>query len=166
MKELPLTNGGVALVDDQDYDLVSRNSWYQWRHGGIAYAARSISASSGRKTVLLMHRYLLGIQSGQGRGTCVEHRDKNGLNNQRANLRICHQRDAVRNQRMRAGAKSSRFRGVYWHKKDRKWAAGIKLQCKTQHLGRFESEEAAAAAYDAAATKYFGEFARLNGNCA
>lgn len=160
MRQIQLTNGPIALVDDGDFELVSQWKW--WKDG--RYAVRNLPlaewlARGGRGVPrrLLMHRVILNAPPGQD----IDHRDGNGLNNTRANLRFCNDSQNQANRvRLRPG-RSSRYRGVTLHPTG-KWQASIKVQLRVIYLGLFASEEAAARAYDAAAVKHFGDFARPN----
>ncbi len=107
-----------------------------------------------------MHRFILGLCDGQR----CDHKDNNGLNNQRSNLRIA---TAGQNQhnsgcRKYKGMRSSRFKGVHWAKNARKWLAQITANRKHYHLGLFENEEDAARAYDRKALELHGDFAKTN----
>jgi hypothetical protein len=90
-----------------------------------------------------------------------DHRDGDGLNNTRANLRSATRSQNAMNRRKQKGT-SSRFKGVSWNKREQKWKVKIMFNCRVINLGSFDSEKAAARTYDAAAKKYFGEFAKLN----
>jgi len=92
----------------------------------------------------------------------VDHKDGNGLNNRKANLRLCtnSQNQANRNGTQRNN--TSGFNGVTWSKHDKKWRAKIMLNKKRVHLGGYYTAAEAANAYDKAAIKLFGEFARVN----
>jgi len=89
----------------------------------------------------------------------VDHKDGDGLNNQRSNLRRSSALQNSQNQRLSRRNKSG-FKGVFF--KGPKWMASIRMNGRSTHLGMFDSAEAAALAYDAAAAAAFGEFARLN----
>lgn len=106
-----------------------------------------------------MHRLILGLQLGDKRE--CDHRDGNGLNNQRSNLRVC-----TRAQNNRSGRKlrggTSKYKGVCWHRHRHKWMSYIRLNGKQTFLGYFNLEADAARTYDVAALKYFGEFALTN----
>ena len=153
--EVPISRGMVALVDDQDLELVSRYSWTAKLDHLVWYATTHARHSDNRRYVLLMHRLIL---PGVAR---IDHRNGNGLDNRRENLRPCTVRQNTRNQRPHTNS-SSRFLGVCWHKRDGVWQAAIKPDGKNIHLGSFRSETDAARAYDVAASRYYGEFARLN----
>lgn len=158
--EIPLTNGMVALVDAQDFERLSQYSWRARKGskpGGpeLYYASRRVPSAAGRGPEIHMHHDLLGPG-------LVDHKDGNGLNNQRSNLRHCTQSQNLANARFGSKGKTSRFRGVSFHRAKGRWQAQSKLNQKKVHLGRFVSEEEAARAYDNFAREHFGEFARLN----
>ena len=159
MKEIPLSQGKIALVDDQDFETLSRRKWYAWRYtlkSRVAwYAMRGLYREDGSHQIIGMHRAILpGVAQ-------VDHIDGDGLNNQRANLRPATPAQNQQNGFKRAGC-SSRFKGVSWDGSRNKWKAQIGINYCVRNLGWFETEEAAARAYDAAAQECFGEFARLN----
>jgi len=160
-REIPLTKGHVAIVDADDYPLVSAHKWRaneKYRVDGAlcVHAMRTIKVD-GKETAQFLHRLLMNAPS----GAQVDHIDGNGLNNTRANLRLCTNAENGRNRRIQTNG-SSRFKGVGWHKKDRKWSARIKVNGKLIWLGCFADEMSAAKAYDAAAETHFGAFARKN----
>ena len=158
MKRIPLTHGKFALVDDGDYEDLSQFRWFADRGRNTFYAARNIRV--GKKQIIeRMHRRVLGLKFGDGR--IADHKDENGLNNQRDNLRIATKAENGRNQKVRCD-NTSGFRGVYWQRRDGKWQAQIKVDSREIYLGLFHSPMVAALAYNAAAIKYFGEFANLN----
>jgi hypothetical protein len=94
-------------------------------------------------------------------GMIVDHRDGDGLNNQRENLRLCTHSQNMQNRRLQRNNRSG-YKGVYWIKAQGVWAARITVNRVPINLGRFDTAEQAARAYDEAALKYHGEFARLN----
>lgn len=154
MRIIPLTQGKVAIVDDSDFDWLNQWKWCAFSNysGGKRYAIRSASPK------LLIHRLILSPPKGYE----SDHIDGDGLNNQRVNLRVC---TTSQNQQNRINQKGiSQFKGVSWHKLTGKWQVRICLNGKFLHIGLFNSEIDAAKAYDSAALKYFGEFARLNLN--
>lgn len=149
-----LTNGGHVLVDMADYEAVSARTWRgksdAW---GNTYA---ISREPGGKD-LRMHRLLAGAEKGQ----IVDHKDGNTLNNCRSNLRICTNAENVRNSKPYRSEAGRRLKGIT-QRPSGKWRAQIMFERKKIVLGQFPDPESAARAYDAAATRLFGEFARLN----
>jgi hypothetical protein len=159
-KALPLTQGRVALVDDADYPALSAWKWTYLPHrSGTGYAVRW-TRRDGRRRTIYLHRQLTGaIPPWQ-----VDHRDGDGLNNQRANLRVCAQSHNFANRARLPASKRSRFRGVSSSRRPggRPWRASAKVGGVTVHLGSFATEEAAARAYDAFARRVWGEFARTN----
>lgn len=105
-----------------------------------------------------MHRAILGINS----KTKVDHKDGDGLNNQRQNIRVATTSQNGGNRRKQAKPTSSKFKGVCWHKRDKVWQVMIMANGKYTYVGFFQSEVEAAMAYNKAATSLFGEFAHLN----
>lgn len=150
---IPLTQGRFAIVDAEDYEEISQHKWHVMKCRRSEYAARY---STSRKHIL-MHRVLLGAPA----GLVVDHRDGNGLNNRKSNLRLCTHQENTYNQRPRLGG-TSRFRGVCWHKAIKKYIALIQKDGKRYSLGCFADEIEAAVAYDIKAMELFGEFAYLN----
>jgi hypothetical protein len=154
--------GRVALVDDEDYDLVMQYTWHVLEEirGARTYGpyARTNVYLGGRRRTIGMHKLITGWPQ-------TDHADRNGLNNQRSNLRPATTIQNTHNQRPQTG-RSSAFKGVRWHpgKTERggRWAAAIKLNGTVHYLGHFLSEEDAARAYDAAARELHGEFAYTN----
>lgn len=155
-KEIPLSQGKVALVDDADFDHLSQWKWHVRRQGEQWYASRNVHRADGRRTTLNMHRAI--VDAGELE---VDHIDGNGLNNVRANLRVCTPDQNKRNVLLRSVA-TGRFKGVTPRKSKGDWQARISINGKKKHLGVFADEIDAAKAYDAAARVHYGEYARLN----
>ena len=157
-----IARGRVALVDDEDYELVSQRTWHvveQIRRPGRRpagpYARTGIYHPADRRTTTLaMHVLITGIRTG------IDHVNGDGLDNQRHNLRPAGQSLNTANMRPYAVSTSSRFKGVRRHKEG-KWEARIRVG-RPIYLGLFSDEEDAARAYDAAAIAAWGEFARPN----
>lgn len=157
MKEIELTKGQVALVDDLDYIILSAWKWVASKNGNTFYALRHFM-EGGKKHKIYMHRYLMGETD---KKVFIDHRDRNGLNNQRDNLRVCTKAQNYAN-RNKAKNCSSKYVGVSWHKKSGKWAVMLCKDYKPIYIGLFTSEEAAAKAYNEAAIRIHGEFATTN----
>ena len=151
MIEIPLTNGGVARIDDADLHLVSLYRWRKYRNKRATYAQSGQSPA-----LILMHRLILGAP----KGVMVDHADRDGLNNTRENIRFCSNAENMMNIGKMSG--SSKFKGVSWHTKVSKWRVTIRRDGCTTELGEFENEIAAAKQYDRAARIFFGKFARTN----
>lgn len=165
MREIPLTQGKVALVDDSDFEWLSQWKWnaepHQTKSGiqEIWYAKRLIyTGVHSRSIKVYMHRFLLGISDFR---TKVDHRDSDGLNNQRYNLRQSTNSQNSANSR-KSLRNTSGFKGVHWYKPCSKWQAQIRCGPRRFHLGYFANKVDAARAYNEAALHYFGDFARLN----
>lgn len=156
MKRIPLTRGKFAIVDDEDYEWLNQWKWYAQKHHRTWYAKRAILKNGKLKTIY-MHRQIVNAQKGQE----TDHKDGNGLHNQRSNLRFCTGSQNQMNKKMQKNC-SSEFKGVYLGNRLKRWRARIFLNKKQFHLGYFDKEKDAAKAYNKVAKKYFGEFARLN----
>lgn len=152
ISEIPLTQGMVAVVDEEDYSYLSQWNWCVLKVEKLCYAVRNI-----KDGVILMHRQLLNAPKGKE----IDHKDGDGLNNCRSNLRICNHQQNHYNLRNQVNT-SSIYKGVYWDKDKHKWRASLKVEGKIKRLGRFKDEVLAALAYNQAATRYHGEYARLN----
>lgn len=146
---------GVARVDDEDYPLVASRSWCLSSSptSTVLYAVTGRRVA-GKSRNIKMHHLITGAVG-------IDHIDGNGLNNQRANLRVATKSQNGANRGAVAGT-SSQYKGVVWYKRDSCWQAAIRFENRNRHLGYFADELAAALAYDAAARSLFGEFARPN----
>jgi hypothetical protein len=151
MRELPLTDGSVAVVDDDTYERAAR---YRWGISTEGYVRRKTSA--GRNKEVVLHKI---VMPGVAR---VDHRNGDKRDNRRENLRAATSAQNAQNQGKRKTATSSRFKGVTRHRTAEKWQAGITVNGRFRYLGLFTSEESAALAYDSAALAAWGDFARLN----
>lgn len=173
MKLVPLNKGLFAQVDDEDFERVSEYRWSisSRKSSSILYAVHTNQDNRS----ISMHRFIMGCKNRDGK--LVDHKDRNGLNNQKSNLRFCTHSENMSNRSSHKGS-TSKYLGVYrqiikakrFKKKLNKetvsvyysWASRITVNKKHISLGNFRKEEDAAKAYDAAARKYHGEFASLN----
>lgn len=158
-KEIELSQGKVALVDDEDFDILNRYKWYAYQEkSGHWYVKRTPSINGKRVPEQKMHRVILGLQPGDKIQT--DHINHNGLDNRRENLRKCTHAENQYNQRIRQH--SSRYKGVSWDERRGKWIAQIRINGGNEYLGCFNDEDNAAKAYNLVAIGYFGGFANLN----
>ena len=162
VREIPLTQSQVAIVDDEDYDRLAQHRWWLRRSGRerkALYAVRHRRMGKWNYETLTIHAELMGRNG-------VDHINGDGLDNRRCNLRLATQRQNSANVRPRTQnlgrPVTSQFKGVGFHKKGQKWRAYIGIDGKQSHLGLFQNEIDAALAYNAAAKIHYGEFARLN----
>lgn len=160
MKKIKLTQGQFALVDDRDYEWLSQWKWYARKTYSSFYAARmaSVKENIGKK-MIHMHREILGISNLPN--IIPDHIDNNGLNNQRHNLRIAGFSENMANRRSFKNS-TSKYLGVSWYKESKKWRTTIQKNKKFKHIGLFNNETDAALAYNNAALKIHGQFAKLN----
>jgi hypothetical protein len=156
MKKIKLTQGKFAIVDDEDFEFLNQFKWYAKRDRTTFYAVRN-GGKRPNRVMVQMHRVIMNCPDIMA----VDHLDSNGLNNQKSNLRVCTEADNHRNQKMPSN-NTSGYKGVVWHESTKRFTAQICVNSKQIYLGSFGVGEEAAKAYDDAAIKYRGEFARLN----
>lgn len=154
MKQIPLTQGKIALVDDEDYETVNQYKWFAMavRRKNVVrywYAATKF----GRKNVS-MHRLLMGID-----GPLVDHKNHDTLDNRRSNLRHATRAQNNQNQRLSTRNKSG-YKGVIWHKN--RWEVYLRLNGQSRFVGSSTNKEEAAEIYNHHALLHYGEFALLN----
>jgi hypothetical protein len=152
MKTIPLSKGLFATVDDEDFESLGLVKWSaQIKDNERAYAIRGTGESR-----IVMHRYILGISD---KSIHVDHRDGNGLNNCRSNLRTCTPAQNVMNRR-KLRSTSSKYKGVTVRGK--RYESAIQFKGKNIYLGTFTHEYEAAEIYNRKAIELFGEFASIN----
>ena len=149
VQRILLTNGMVAYVDAADYEELSR---YTWHFASGGYAGRYEN-----RTLILMHRQIMSPPEGMQ----VDHIHHNRLDNTRVHLRVCTASENARN-RSKRGCASSRYFGVTYNKRRKKWLASLKVEGRVREVGFSYDEKEAARAHDYAAVRYFGDYARLN----
>lgn len=161
MKEIKLTQNQVALVDDEDFDYLNQWKWFAMHNNRKGrkhwYVGRNSPMVDGIRRTIRMHRLIMNVKEEME----IDHKNGNGLDNCRSNLRICLPIENTRNQRLRSD-NASGFKGVCWNKEAKKFTASIGLNRKRQHIGYFCSALEAAKAYNETAKKLHGEFALLN----
>ena len=151
-KLIPLTQGKFAIVDAEDFDQLSQYKWQAKKDKTTFYAVRSEKG-----TTIKMHRQILNAP----KGLCCDHKNHNGLDNRRSNLRLCTNAQNQYNQRPRNSG-SSRYKGVCRQRGRKRWQAEIGFEGRLIHIGCYDYEIDAAIAYDDMAVELFGEFACLN----
>lgn len=156
-REIPLTQGKVAIVDDADFDWLNQWKWFNASKRSPR-AARNVPSQHRRQQMIYMHRVIMNASSDQ----IVDHINGDALDNRRSNLRIATLAENNRNRKRNSTNQSSNFKGVNFHKRDKRWTASIGHNGQSIYLGEFDKEIDAAAAYNDAARELFGEFARLN----
>lgn len=156
-REIPLTQGKVAIVDDEDYEVLSQFKWHAWKSpGGHWYAKRKMQVN-GRPASVSLQNFLMKPSD----GLLVDHVNHNGLDNRRTNLRPCTSQQNKWNNRAYSTNKSG-LKGVMWVSSRARWHAVISSNGQRHRLGTFMTAEEAARAYDAAARIHHGQFACLN----
>lgn len=158
---IKLTQNKMALVDEEEVELLSQFSWSAVypNSSGKWYAMAYMGGGRSNMQLVLMHRFLLGLSTGDPRQ--CDHIDGSGLNNTKSNLRIATPAQNSYNKAKQRNC-SSEYKGVTWFNRDGKWKAQIMKQGTNYHLGYFVDELEAALAYDSKAKELFGEYARTN----
>jgi len=161
-KLLPLSQNKFAIVDADDYHRLSKYKWCVSKTPHTNYAMRRtkgkrINGKRVKRKTILMHRFIINAP----RRLVVDHINHNGLDNRKANLRLCTRAENSRNRRSLVN-KSSRYKGVSYDKERKLFIACIRCKGKKYFLGRFKSEIKAAKAYDKKARELFGVYAFLN----
>lgn len=155
-KEIPLTRGLVAIVDDEDFEELNLHKWYAMKMYDRYYARRNVVIGN-KKSYFLMHRFIIKAKVNQ----LVDHKNNNSLDNRKENLRTCSHSENMRNSKKRK-QNTSGYKGVYFEKNKNIYSAEVKFGGKRVYRKRFKTGIEAAKAYNEAALKYHGEFALLN----
>lgn len=154
--KIELTRGNQSIIDSEDYTRISNFRWFLTTNG---YAARMIKGLPFKKRkMVFLHREILGAV----KGSTVDHINGDTLDNRKSNLRICKNSENSRNRIAPRINKSTKYKGVSWFRRDKKWRTQITKDYKHYHIGYFSTERSAAMAYDIWARDMFGEYARLN----
>jgi HNH endonuclease/AP2 domain len=156
-RRIYLGEGKWTLLDVKDYYRLRIFKWIIYGNGTNLYAVRHQLIEPNKTKTVYMHREIMNPPA----GLVVDHRNCDGLDNRKDNLRFATHAQNTRNRRKKKNA-SSQFLGVYFNKEKSTWDSQIMHNGKKIWVGRFKTEIDAARAYDAAALKYHKEFARLN----
>jgi hypothetical protein len=156
-----------CFVDDEDFEYLNQWKWKLLVSYNSVYAVRTISKYLGggrmarkyKYECLLMHRVIMKLTD---RNILVDHKDQNGLNNQKDNLRTCTKAENNRHVNSHKDAMYSKYLGVSFDKRRGKWVSSITYKSKLINLGRFDLEKDAALAYNRKANELFGEFSNPN----
>lgn len=169
MKTIELTQGKVALVDDDDFEYLNQYKWYAVKKPNTYYATRKE-----KNKEIRMHREILKIKNPK---KPIDHKDHNGLNNCRNNIRACNTFENTRNKQSAKNSTSkylgvslrcfkrkyiSKTTGIEKNYKSYSWVSQLNIPNKPKHLGYFKTELEAAIIYNIAARKYYGKFANPN----
>ena len=157
-RKIRLTEGKFTLVDQNDFYWLNNFDWFTKKNGKSFYAVRMDNESAKWGKTVTIHRQIMGFPE----GLVVDHRNLFGLDNRRDNLRTATRSQNNCNKIQDKIGCTSKYRGVHWVQIDKRWRAHIQFQGKYISLGYFKNEIDAARAYDRAAIKHHGEFARLN----
>jgi hypothetical protein len=149
MKTIKISQGYQAIVDDEDYEMLSEYAW--------AYCRGYAQYSNGETTVF-MHRIVARTPN----GLCTDHINGNKLDNRKSNLRSVTYQQNQFNRKKQKQPSSSKYKGVSWLPSKKSWKASIKISGKLIYLGLFKDEPSAATAYNQAAERHFGVYALVN----
>jgi|TARA_Y100000034_G_C6768225_1_gene342575 hypothetical protein len=161
MERIKLTQGQYALVDDEDFDELNKYKWCAfWNKPTQSYyVVRKSRKSEGfkKQRLIFMHRQIMNVPV----GLYTDHINHDTLDNRKENLRLCTASQNHGNRQLNKN-NTSGYKGVSWHKRDKRWRTAIRIGGKKKHLGHFKTKEEAMEAYNESAKLFFGEFARLN----
>jgi len=151
-KKIKLTGkhgiGKVTIVDSDDFEMLNKRPWHLNANGYVRGAVKK----DGKSTTIPIHRVIMNAQKGQE----IDHKNNDKLDNRKENLRFCTRSQNNANQSVRG--KTSKYKGVFFHKKRGKWASSFDYKW----IGYFDDEIEAAKAYDVKALERYGEFAKIN----
>lgn len=149
---ISLSRNQFAIIDEEDFELVNQFKWYA--HKDVIGKFYAVKNKTKKCKFIRMHNLILNMYK-------IDHINGNSLDNRKCNLRSCTLSQNQMNRNINKNSRSG-YKGVSWKSNKKLWRAVIKLNRKSIHLGYFDDKEEAAKAYNNAAIKYFGEFAKLN----
>lgn len=152
MKKIKLTQGKFALVDDDMFEKLSKYKWHALKRCNTFYANKRGKNNS----KIQMHRVVLNTPDDME----TDHKDGNGLNNQRSNLRVCSHSENCRNKK-KPKNNTTGYKGLSWCERNKKWLVRICVNKKRIYLGHFKTKKSAYKAYCEASIKFHGKFARI-----
>jgi HNH endonuclease len=157
-KEIELTHGQVTIIDDCDFDKVSKYKWSAiWSKHTKSYYVICSYRDNGKAIIICLHRFILNTPKNKH----TDHKNHDTLDNRRSNIRVC-SRSQNQGNREKKSICSSKYKGVAWSKRDKLWIAYIRVDHHRTHLGCFKNEDDAAVAYNQAAIQAWNEFAVVN----
>lgn len=157
MIKIKLTKNQFTIISNKDHKRVSKYKWFCSKQRKCFYARRTNYPD---KKVIYLHRFIMRVLN---KKIQIDHKDGNGLNNTRKNLRLCTSGQNAMNKSITLGiSKTSKFKGVQLNLRNMRWISVINFNRKLIHLGTFDSQKEAAIKYDKSAVKYFGKFAKTN----
>ncbi|MHC4573173.1 MAG: HNH endonuclease [Planctomycetota bacterium] len=161
-RRIPLSQGKFAIVDPDDYEHLNKYKWHASKNASTFYAKRNLYPKrKGKPTTIPMHRQIMNPPDHM----LVDHINYDGLDNRKANLRLATPTENTRHTRRTLHPGTSKYKGVSWYTREKRWVVKIHADGKTRTVGYFTDEIEAAKAYDKAAKIHHGEFAALNFPC-
>lgn len=155
MKSIELTQGKTTIVDDEDFEVVSKLKWYARRDKGSNWYAMRNSPRGGQRKTIMLHNFIKTIHG----GGLVDHINGDSLDNRKENLRVVTKSQNSMNRKLNKNNRSG-IKGVCWSERDKRWVAQIRAGGKYIRLGSFTDKMEAAQVYKSASEVYHGEFAR------
>ena len=154
-----MTRGQYAIVDPEDYERLARYKWHAMKSRHTFYAARyGRRDKDGKRKCYMMHREIMKLEG----ETVCDHINGNGLDNRKVNLRPATRAQNGWNRGKSKMKSRSRYKGLAWDSKDKRWEVRISVNGRRIYIGRFQDQIEAARAYDRAARRYHGRYAQFN----